>query len=370
MSNANDFSHHKPILVKTRSTSPCRKMATFEPSKQHLREVLIFLFNLNKNASQARELLVEAYPNSKIEVRTCQNWFKRFREGDFSVEDKERPGQVKKFEDADLEALLNEDSSQTQNELAMRLGRSQQAISHRLNELGMIRKVGNWVPYELKPRDVERRFFACEQLLQRQKRKGFLHRIVTGDEKWVRYDNPKRRATYGYPGHASSSTARPNIHGAKVMLCIWWDQQGVVYYELLQPNETITGDVYRRQLMRLSRALREKRPQFEQRHDKVILQHDNARPHVATAVKTYLETLKWEVLPHPPYSPDIAPSDYHLFRSMAHGLADQHFRNREDAQKWIDSWIAAKPAEFWRDGIRQLPERWEKVVASDGQYFE
>ncbi|KAG5327510.1 MOS1T transposase, partial [Pseudoatta argentina] len=50
-----------------------------------------------------------------------------------------------------------------------------------------------------------------------------------------------------------------------------------------------------------------------QRHDKVILLHDNARPHVGKPVKTYLETLKWEVLPHPPYSPDIAPSDFHLF---------------------------------------------------------
>ena len=49
--------------------------------------------------------------------------------------------------------------------------------------MGMIQKQGNWVPYELKPRDVERRFFTCEQLIQRQQRKGFLHWIVTGGEK-------------------------------------------------------------------------------------------------------------------------------------------------------------------------------------------
>ena len=83
----------------------------------------------------------------------------------------------------------------------------------------------------------------------------------------------------------------------------------VVYYELLKPSETIIGDRYRMQLMRLSRTLKEKRPQHQERHDKVILQHDNARPHVARPVKTYLEMLKWEVLPHPPYSPDAAPSD-------------------------------------------------------------
>ncbi|KAG5323492.1 MOS1T transposase, partial [Pseudoatta argentina] len=79
----------------------------------------------------------------------------------------------------------------------------------------MIQKQGNWVPYELKPRDVERHLFTYEQLLEKQRRKGFLHRIVTGDEKWVHYDNPKRRKSWGVPGHASISTAKPNIHGSK-----------------------------------------------------------------------------------------------------------------------------------------------------------
>ena len=60
----------------------------------------------------------------------------------------------------------------------------------------------------------------------------------------------------------------------------------VIYYELLKPNETVTEKRYRMQLMRLSRALREKQPQYEQMHEKVILQHDNARPHVAKPVET------------------------------------------------------------------------------------
>jgi len=66
------------------------------------------------------------------------------------------------------------------------------------------------------------------------------------------YDNPKQKKSWGKPGHASTSTAKPDIYGSKLMLCIWWDQQDVVYYELLQPNKNITGDRYRLQLMRLS----------------------------------------------------------------------------------------------------------------------
>ncbi|GFX93718.1 mariner Mos1 transposase [Trichonephila clavipes] len=303
-------------------------MSAYESNSRHLREVLIFCFIMKKYAVEAHRMLSNTYGEATISERTCQEWFQRFKNAGFDVEVQHGGGREKVFEDAELEALLDQDS------------------------------------------DVERRLFACGQLLARQRRKGFLHGIVTGDGKWVRYDNPKRRKSWGYPGHASSSSAKPNIHGSKVLLSIGWDQLGVVYYELLKPTETITGDRYRTQLMRLSRALKDKRPQYNERHDKVILQHDNARPHVAKVVKTYLDTLKWEVLPHPPYSPDLAPSDYQLFRSMAHGLADQHFRSYEEVKNWIDSWIASKDDQFFQRGICKLPERWEKVVASDGQYFE
>jgi len=87
---------------------------------------------------------------------------------------------------------------------------------------------------------------------------------------------------------------------------------------------------------------------------------DNARPHVAAPVKTYLETLKWEVLPHPPYSPDIAPSDYHLFWSMTHGLSEQHFTSYEDSKNCIDNWIISKDETFFRRGIHMLPESGKK----------
>ncbi|KAG5320394.1 MOS1T transposase, partial [Pseudoatta argentina] len=51
-------------------------------------------------------------------------------------------------------------------------------------------------------------------------------------------------------------------------------------------------------------------------------------------------------------------------------LADRRFHSYEEAQKWIDSWIASKDMSFFRRGIHVLPERWEKVVSSDGQYFK
>ncbi|GBO99330.1 Mariner Mos1 transposase [Eumeta japonica] len=180
--------------------------------------------------------------------------------------------------------------------------------------------------------------------------------------------DPEAGKSWVNPGQPSTSVAKQNIHGSKLLLCIWWDQR-VIYYELLKPNETITGDRYRLQLIRLSHALKERQSEYSKRHDKVILLHDNARPHVAKPVKMYLGTLKWDVLPHPLYSPDIALSDYHLFRSLAHDLTDQKFTSYENCQKWVDLWISSKD-KFFQRGIRLLPERWQKVVECDGKYFE
>ncbi|GBP63814.1 Mariner Mos1 transposase [Eumeta japonica] len=317
-------------------------MTKFEPKKHHLRELLIYFFNLKKSAAEAHRLLVEAYNEAALSERTCREWFQKFKNGDFDVEDKDCNGKPKIYEDAELEELLVEDSSQTQKELALTIEITQQSVSHRLKWLRMIHKQGT--------------------------KKGFYIKwsLVT---KSIHYDNPKRRKSWGLLDHASTSTAKPNIHGKKLMLYIWWDQLGVVYYVcLIQAKQSL--EFYRTQLMRLNRALKEKRPQYYSRLDKIILLHDNASPHVMVPVKNYLKTLVLEVLPHPPNSPDIALFDYHLFRSMAHVLREQRFTSYQDTKNCVDSWIASKDKESFRLGIRMLPERWKKVVASDRQYFD
>ena len=95
---------------------------------------------------------------------------KRFESCDFEIKDR-APWSREKFEDEKLETLLSEDSCQTQDELARALGVTQATISRRLKALGFIQKIGNWVPHELKPRDVKRRFCMSEMLLERYKRK-------------------------------------------------------------------------------------------------------------------------------------------------------------------------------------------------------
>lgn len=148
-------------------------MSNFVPTKCNLREALLFCFHLKKSAAESQRMLSEAYDDYTSSISTCEYWFRRYKKGDFDTEDKKRPGQPKKFEDEEMEALLDQDPSQTQEELVESLNVDQSMISRRLKAIEMIQKQGNWVPYELKPRDVERRKMTCELLLQRYRRKSF-----------------------------------------------------------------------------------------------------------------------------------------------------------------------------------------------------
>ena len=83
-------------------------------------------------------MLSNTYGEAAISERTCREWFQRFKNGDFDVEDRHSDGREKVFEDAELEALLEQDSCQNQEELARSLGVTQQAISKRFKTMGMI----------------------------------------------------------------------------------------------------------------------------------------------------------------------------------------------------------------------------------------
>jgi len=143
----------------------------------------------------------------------------------------------------------------------------------------------------------------------------------------------------------------------------------VLYYELLQLDETIAVDRYQQQLTNLSDALEKKRPFTGQGRHKVILLHDNARLHVARVTQNHIFALDWELLPHVAYSPDMTSSDYYLFRSLQHHLADAHFMRFEEIRKCIDDFIASKPMSFYLQGIRKLLKRWQKIFEANAECF-
>jgi hypothetical protein len=73
---------------------------------------------------------------------------------------------------------------------------------------------------------------------------------------------------------------------------------------------------------------------------------------------------------HPTHSPDLAPSDFHLFRLLKEALGGRRFRGDEDVKNAMHQWLRAQPNPFCYDGIKQSVGRWEKCVEKQGEYVE
>jgi histone-lysine N-methyltransferase SETMAR len=105
---------------------------------------------------------------------------------------------------------------------------------------------------------------------------------------------------------------KTQLSAGNIMASVFWDSEGVIHVDFLQHDVTINAQYY-------STLLRNDVHQAVQKksHGKlskiIILLHDNARPHMPNLMKVTLAAVGWEIMNHPPYRPDVVPSDFHLF---------------------------------------------------------
>ena len=131
---------------------------------------------------------------------------------------------------------------------------------------------------------------------------------------------------------------------------------------------TVNSEYYVGVLAKLKEAIKQKRRGKWTRH--VLLQHDNAAPHTSQRTQTALADVGFEVIPHPAYSPDLAPSDFWLFDSMKKPLRGKHYSGLPALATAISQWEKSVPKEWYRQGLEKLPVRWRKCIQVKGDYVE
>lgn len=339
-----------------------------EEKKLHFRHIMLYYFRKGKNAAQTQKKICAVYGVNAVTKVTCQTWLNRFRANNFELEDAPRSGRPTVVESDEIATMIATDRHLTTREIAAHLRVDQSTVLRRLHKLGMVSKCDVWVPHELSEKNLMDRISISDYLLKRNKNEAFLKRLVTADEKWIVYNNVIRKRSWSKRGEPPAATPKDGLHPKKVMLCIWWDWKGVVYYELLPQGQTIDSDKYCSQLNKLKRALHENRPETINRKG-VVFHHDNAKPHTSLQTRQKLLRLDWDVLPHPPYSPDLAPSDYYLFRSLQNSLNGMTFASLDLLKNYLNEFFDQKSQSFYERGIMQLPERWQKVIDQNGQYI-
>ena len=200
----------------------------------------------------------------------------------------------------------------------------------------------------------------------------FLSRLVTVDETWVHYYEPENKARspqsvgLGSPRPKKFKT-QPSV--GKVMVTVFWDAQGVIMLDFLAIKSTITVAYDAKNLLdQLRTVIREKcRGKLSKG---ILLQQDNARVHTCKIAMDAVKRNGYELIPHPAYSPDLAPSDYFLFPKLIKDIRGRHFRSNEEVVVAVEEWVRDKVPGFFSSGLMALEHRWSKYIILEGNYIK
>jgi histone-lysine N-methyltransferase SETMAR len=257
--------------------------------------------------------------------------------------------------------------------IATELGVSRETIREHLIAMGKRYLCNRWIPHRLTEEQMANREGICNELLNRYAANDFLCQLVTMDEVWIYWDNDGscHHRSWRGDGDVPDVEVRRVLTTRKHLMSVFWDCKGVLLMEVLPQGQTINADRYCNQLDHLVLAIQQKRRRLlGGGYHQIHYLHDNARPHTAAKSVQKLRDIGFSVLPHPPYSPDLAPSDFYLFSALKSAIRGRNYSSAEEIQEVLDAWIESKPRNFFADGIRKLPGRWEKCVAHHGDYFE
>jgi len=269
-----------------------------------------------------------------------------------------------------VDEIIQGDRRVSMDTIARTLGIGHNAVQEMIESLGCRKVCARWVPRLLTEDHKGQRKAITSELLQRYRHEGgdFLLRIVTGDESWFHHFEPetKWQSMEWHHLHSPSIKKANTVPSAvKVMGTVFWDAEGLILAEFLGPGQTITAACYVQTLHNLLRALHDKRP-----GQNIIILHDKTCPHAAHLTSEAVAKMEWEVFPHPSYSPDLAPSNYHLFGFVKDQLRGQHYETTEAIQKAVRQCLQMAGTEFYRQGIFKFPERWEKCVQRSRDYVK
>ncbi|KAJ4433766.1 hypothetical protein ANN_16078 [Periplaneta americana] len=316
------------------------------PADCEVRSVIRFLNARHLKPAEIYRQFKEVYGDTVMNERNVRKWCEMFNNGRTNVHDETRPGRPSLITE-DLKTKVNDRILQDRRTSLDELHIAFPDISRSLlgeivsQHLGYHKICARWVPRQLSDQQKTQRMASALTFLKRYHTDGdaFLDQIVTGDETWVSHNTPETKR-----------------------------QSRVLLLDFMPKGTTINANRYCETLRKLRRAIQNKRRGMLSRG--VVLLHDNARLHTAASTRELLDQFGWEIFDHPPYSPDLALSDFRLFTKLKDFLGGTRFGSDEDLKKTVNTWLNELAAEEYNTGILKLVNRYDKCLNVGGDYVE
>ena len=340
--------------------------------------LIVFAFaDEGMSVNTIHQRLVSRFGDDACCRATVANWVRKRKDGETSVQDKPRSGRpataVNDSSAILIEELVSENGHITIDELANAAEISRGSVFQILHEhLGLSKLVSRWVPRLLTAEQKNRRYEVCLQQRAAISALGdeFKSRFVTQDESmFALYDPLSRRESRAWllRGGGGGDVESAGTYPKKIMLSVFWDASGPLMLTWYGQGQTQNSERFCDELTRLRQELLQRRRIVRKG---VLLHCDNARPHSAALTRSHIDSLRFQQWQHPPYSPDLAPSDYGLFGHVKAQLRGKRFASFPELQTAVEGLIRATPRDTWLGWIEELPMRYDKCIQRNGGYFE
>jgi histone-lysine N-methyltransferase SETMAR len=334
-----------------------------------VRAVISFCVLRRLKNSTIHEQLCEAYGAAAPSLSVVKDWAKRFRDGRETLEDDPRSGRPKSADFGKLVSdVLDEMPFASARYIAETISCSHTTVLNTLSVLGYKKFLSRWVPHVLTEGQKNSRVKMSQALLAQLDSllPSHLSSMITCDESWFYLDYPEK-GRWSKDRKTVEPRPKRDLHAKKVMLTVFWSSRGFHLIDALPAGETFDSNYACVLLDRLDQSMRAIRPKMGLHW--MLLHWDNARPHSSHQTRNKIQSLGLSQPLHPPYSPDLAPSDFFLFGFIKEKLKGNSFQDTESLIAWVSSVIRAIPKETLFSVFMKWRERLLWVIEHDGEYF-
>lgn len=344
-------------------------------SSRDFRLLMLYDFRSGLTAADSHRRIIAAFPSDSPSYSTVRFWFDRFRSGVESLDDSERTGRpvtaVTEENIATVKQLVEENPRITYEMIAGYLGIGNSATQTILHScLGLQKLESKFVPHDLTEEQKAKRVEIAQRLLDMFHGGSSKHTydIITGDETIIRQFEPhsqSQSAVWCFEDETPEPQVSAAEWGPRVMICVFFSKSGHVATIPVREHAKVTAQWYTTNaLPTVLQAWDNKR---KSRQD-LKLHHDNAPTHTAKLTQEYLERNGVTVLPHPPYSPDLAPADFFLFGVLKQRMRGRCFKSLDEALEVLGQFIAEIEKKTWHSAFDEWFRRLKLCVQNHGDY--
>lgn len=335
------------------------------------RYAIAFMHRGGMPANKIQEKLTETYGSAAYKIGSVTYWIRQIKLGRINLhEELPREKPIDEGITNAVKRMIEQNPFLSARQIAKVLGISPNTVIDRLvNYLEYRNYHTRWVPHHLSIDQKQIRVECAKSMLTilRNEKRTHFSNVITGDESWFLFEYCQSSQWVLSKEDLIEKTRKTNME-KKIMLTIFFNGSGPVVVNFLPPKLKFNGQYFIDILEEIKMNVY---PNGRaQRNVRKILHFDNCPSHRSQKVKDYIENSEFRKMPHPAYSPDVAPSDFGLFGTMKEKLIGVEHDSEESLKSHILEILGDFEPDFWQSLFNSWIERLEELIKRDGNYIE